>query len=58
LRRWHPAGGVFVWEAVMLWWIGMRNAAVIRHLMVWFWCGADPSKWPPHMDMVRAVYGF
>jgi hypothetical protein len=43
----------------MIWWNAMRLAAISRHVWVWrTFEGSDPIKWPPHMELVKAVYGY
>lgn len=42
----------------MLWHL-MREAAIARHLWVWkLFEGARGDRWPAHMTVVRAVYGY
>ncbi len=37
----------------------MRDAAIYRHRWVWLlFEGQDPAKWPAHMSVIRAVYGW
>jgi len=42
---------------MMLWHL-MREAAIIRHHILWVACGSHPDEWEPHMDVIRMVYGY
>lgn len=43
----------------MLFWIAMRNAAVIRYSLVnTFMEGGDPEKMKGHLAAIKALYGF
>jgi hypothetical protein len=39
-------------------WIILRNAAWMRHRLLWRACGSHPEAWPAHANMIRAVYGW
>lgn len=40
-------------------WAALRRAAIARHRVVWLALeGGDPERWPAHMALIRAVYGW
>jgi hypothetical protein len=40
-------------------WDMMRSAAIWRHRLLHAIAeGGDPARWPAHMDVVRAFYGY
>lgn len=44
---------------VMATWHALRVAAIARHRVWWrMFEDSDPEKWPAHMEMIRAVYGY
>lgn len=43
----------------MMMWYLMRSAAIIRHRIVWqAFEASNPARWPGHMAVIRAVYGY